>query len=110
MLNALGNIDNGSLPSKCPIHSRNPPSPFLANSADRRNSKDLPIKPLEFRMFVFMRNMNQRRSLSERSKALHLSVWYSDQGCRARHFAVIWLFADIGTKIATVMRRRRVDN
>jgi hypothetical protein len=25
MPNALGNIDNGYLPSKCSIHSRNPP-------------------------------------------------------------------------------------
>jgi hypothetical protein len=25
MPNALGNIDNGYLPSKCPIHPRNPP-------------------------------------------------------------------------------------
>jgi len=31
----LVTIDNGSLPSKYPIHSRNPPSVFLSDSADR---------------------------------------------------------------------------
>jgi hypothetical protein len=35
MPNDLGNIDNGSLPSKYPIYPRNPPNVFLGNSADR---------------------------------------------------------------------------
>jgi len=32
MLNTLGHKDNGPPPSKCPIHPRNPPVPFLSNS------------------------------------------------------------------------------
>ncbi len=43
MLNARGNIDNGSLPSKCSLHPRNPPNairhscrrvPFVMLNAD----------------------------------------------------------------------------
>ena len=45
MPNALGNIDNGHLPSKCPIHSRNPPSPFFRDPAARREDPSNPRHP-----------------------------------------------------------------
>ena len=36
---APGNTDNGYLPSKCPIHSRNPPVAVSGDSADRRKQQ-----------------------------------------------------------------------
>ena len=39
MPNALGNIDNGSLPSKYPIHSKNPPNAILGDSTDRHSCR-----------------------------------------------------------------------
>jgi hypothetical protein len=46
MFNTVGATDNASLPSKCPIDSKNPPNAITGDSADRRNNKDLPIEPL----------------------------------------------------------------
>ena len=46
MPNAPGNIDNSHLPSKLPIHPRNPPVAVSGDSAACRNNKDLPIEPL----------------------------------------------------------------
>jgi len=55
MLNAFGNINNGHLPSKFIIGSRNPPFSFSANSAHHREDPPNPrsiISQTEFAKII----------------------------------------------------------